>query len=272
MAECIARAEVASQLKPSVVSASIDCLSRKMACAPQRLPPKAKVQPPYPLADAPGTSTGDADASEAEDIQRLLYPRAEDDGANRIPKRARWTVLQLKGDEATAAVYDKLWVALGKPGRRWLSVAKHNGVLRALLYKDDDGEIDLSGLPVVAPQYGPPPEVSAGGRGSRAATVIFVQAWLHTAQEAMSNFTVQSDEELQATALETFDDCRSLSDKDFLLHLAAAKLPGASPRAQLMKRVGPELKALRSTDKKEQKATAVILQDACYRPVGFCRR
>ena len=52
-----------------------------------------------------------------------------------------------------------------------------------------------------------------------------------------------------------------------MLNLAAAKLPGASPHAQLMKRVSPELKALRSTDKKEQKATADILQDACYRPV-----
>eukprot|EP00959_Pyramimonas_sp_CCMP1952_P291652 6100172-Pyramimonas_sp.AAC.1 len=75
-----------------------------------------------------------------------MHPRAEDDGANRIPRRTRWTVLRLEGDEATAAVYGKLWEALGKRGRRWLSVAKHNGVLRALLYK---------GLPVVAPQYGP---------------------------------------------------------------------------------------------------------------------
>ena len=67
----------------------------------------------------------------------------------------------------------------------------------------------------------------------------------------MSNFTAESDQELQATALVTFEDCQGLSDKDFLLNLAAAKLPGASPRAQLMKRVSPELKALRSADKKE---------------------
>ena len=89
MAESIARVGVASQLKPFVVFASIDCLSRKMASALQRPPPKAKVQPPYPLADAPVISTGDADTSEAEDIQRLLHPRAEEGGANNISRRTR---------------------------------------------------------------------------------------------------------------------------------------------------------------------------------------
>ena len=179
-----------------------------MASVLQRPPSKAKVQPPYPLADAPVTSSGGADPSEAEDIQCLLQPRAEEGDANKISKRTRWTVLRVEGEDATATVYLKLWDALGKRGKRWLSVAKHNGVLRALLYKGDDGEVDLSGLPVVAPLYGPPHDVSAGGRASRAATAIFMQVWLHNAQEAMSNFTVESDEELQATALETFEECR----------------------------------------------------------------
>ena len=98
-----------------------------MASALQRLPPKAKVQPPYPLADAPVTSTGDADASEA------LHPRAEEGGGNNMSRSVRWTVLRLEGKDATAAVYDKLWEALGLRGKRWFSVAKHNGVLRALL-------------------------------------------------------------------------------------------------------------------------------------------
>ena len=30
-----------------------------------------------------------------------------------------------------------MWQALGKEGKRWLSVAQHTGVLRALLYKGD---------------------------------------------------------------------------------------------------------------------------------------
>ena len=35
-----------------------------------------------------------------------------------------------------------------------------------------------------------------------------------------------------------------------------------------MKSISPELKAYRTAHKKEQKAAAVILQDACYRPVA----
>ena len=252
----------ALQLKPCAVFVT-------MASALQQPSPKAKVQPPYPLVDAPVTSTEDADSSEAEDIHRFLHPRAREDGAaDNIARRTRWTVLRLEDDGATRDVYDKLWGALGKQGKRWLSVAKHNGTLRALLYKGDDAPISVAGLPMVrAPLCGPPPDMTAGGRASRAATATFVQAWLHNAQEATSNFTVESDEELQATALQTFKDCQNLSDKDFLLNLAAAKLPGASPRAQLMKRVGPELKALRFAEKKEQQATTDIRQDACYRPV-----
>ena len=240
--------------------------SLKMAAALQRTPPKA-VQPPYPLLPAPATASENADTSGAEAIERYLHPRAEEDGAATIARRTRWIVLRLEGESTTKDLYDRLWKALGKQGKRWLSVARHNGSLRALLYKGDDCEVDLTGLPVVAPMHGPPPDVSAGGRASRAATAAFVQAWLHGAQEATSNFTVQSDEELQATALETFEDCQNLSEKEFLLNLAAAKLPGASPRAQLMKRVSPELKGLRLTVKKQQKALADILQDACYRPV-----
>ncbi len=149
----------ALQLKPFAVFATIDSPSHKMASALQRPPPKAKVQPPYPLVDAPVTSTGDADASEAEDIQRFLHPRAGEDGAaNNIGRRTRWTVLRLEDDGATRDVYDKLWEALGKQGKRWLSVAKHNGTLRALLYKGDDAPISVAGLPMVcAPLCGPPP-------------------------------------------------------------------------------------------------------------------
>jgi len=227
---------------------------------------RRKVEPPYPLVDAPPTTVSDnADAS-AEDIQQYLRPREE---AGTICRRTRWTVLRLEGDGATREVYDKLWGALGRPGKRWLSVALHGGVLRALLFKGDDTKVDLVGLPMLrAPLYGLPPEVTLGGRASRTATAAFVQTWLHSALESTSNFTVQSDEELQATALEAFEDCQGLSDKEFLLSLAAAKLPGASPLAQLMRRVSPELKALRSAEKREQRVAADILQDACYRPAA----
>ena len=75
----------------------------------------------------------------------------------------------MEDDGATRDVYDKLWGALGKQGKRWLSVAKHNGTLRALLYKGDDAPISVAGLPMVrAPLCGPPPDVTAGGRASRA--------------------------------------------------------------------------------------------------------
>ena len=49
--------------------------------------------------------------------------------------------------------------------------------------------------------------------------------------------------------------------------MALAALTTRSPRAQLMKRISPELKAFRLAHKKEQKAVADILQDPCYRPV-----
>ena len=72
---------------------------------------------------------------------------------------------------------------------------------------------------------------------------------------------------LQAKVKETFEDCRVLSETDFLLSLAAASLPGASPRAQVMKRISPELRALRSVEKRQKKVAADILRDACYQAV-----
>ena len=72
---------------------------------------------------------------------------ASSENVNKISKRTRWTVLRLEGEGTTKDLYDRLWKALGKQGKRWLSVAKHNGVLRALLYKGDDGEVDLARWP-----------------------------------------------------------------------------------------------------------------------------
>ena len=146
-----------------------------MASAPQL--PKANVQPPYPMVSSPADAIENHGASGDDDIQHCLHPRTEEEGTGKISKRTRWTVLPLEGGGSTKDVYDKLWKAFGKPGKRWLSVAKHNGILRALLYKGDDGEVDLSGLPVLTPLCGPPADVSAGGRASRAATASFLQAW-----------------------------------------------------------------------------------------------
>ena len=211
---------------------------------------------------------GRASIARGKDIGRFLNPRADESGCTKKgSRRTRWTVLRLETEGTTESVYDALWEALGKEGKRWLSVAKHNGVMRALLYKGDDGEVDLATLPAPSTLYGLPHEVAAGGPASRAATAEFARAWLDRAQEATSNFIVESDEKLQATAKEAFEDCQVLSDKDLLLSLAAARLPGASPRAQVMKRISPELKALRSVEKKQQKVDADILQDACYRAV-----
>ena len=242
-----------------------------MAVAAPRAPVQAKVRPPYPLVPAPKTTTsheeeGDA-CEDAEGIESFLHQRVDESGcAEKFSKRTRWAVLRLAAEASTESVYDDMWAALGKEGKRWLSVAEHRGALWALLYKGDDGEVDLTAFP--ATLYGVPRAVTAGGPASRAATADFARAWLGHAKHATSNFIVESDEEQQATAKGMFEDCRGLSDEAFLLTVAAAKVEGASPRAQLMKKISPELKAFRSVDKKQQKAVAHILQDPCYKAVG----
>ena len=227
----------------------------------RRAPARARVLPPYPLVPAPKTTTP-GERSE-EDIEGSLCPRAED---KQISRRTRWTVLRLESEGPTEGVYDALWQALGKEGKRWLSVAQHKGVLRALLYKGDDGEINLTTLPASATPYDVR-GVTVGGPASRRATIDFARAWLGGAQEATSNFAVESEEEQQAAALEAFEDSQGLSDKDFYLSLAAAKLNGDSRRAEVLKKISPELKSLRSLEKKQQKVLAGRTQDPCYRAV-----
>ena len=72
-------------------------------------------------------------------------------------------------------------------------MAQHNGVLRALLYKGDDGEINLTTLPASATPHDVR-GVTVGGPASRRATFDFTRAWLGGAQEATSNFAVESEE------------------------------------------------------------------------------
>ena len=98
----------------------------------------AAVGPPQPLVPAEKTTSG---SRPGLDIEHLLCPRKN----KQIPRRTRWTVLQLEAvEQDTAALYDTVWAALGKEGKRWLSVARHCGATRALLYKADDGEADFS--------------------------------------------------------------------------------------------------------------------------------
>ncbi len=93
----------------------------------KRAPAKATVVPPYPLVPAPkttilGEGVGEAD-DDIEDIGRFLRPRAEESGCTKkSSKRTRWTVLRLEGEEVTEAVYEIVWAALGKEGKRWLGV------------------------------------------------------------------------------------------------------------------------------------------------------
>ncbi len=243
-----------------------------MAAAPS--PPQRTAKPrvtlPYPLLPAPKTTTSGEDAD--DDIERFLRPRTDENMCiKKGSKRTRWTALRLESKGSAEGVYDDLWGTLGKEGKRWLSVAKHGGVLWALLYKGDDGEVDMTNLSPKATPYDVQ-EVTAGGPASRKALAEFARAWLGNAQEATSNFTVQTEEEQQAEALEAFEDCRSLSDKDFYLSIAAAKLNGSSPRAQVVKRISPELKSLRAVDKKQQKVVNEVLQDPCFqavKPVGL---
>ena len=96
---------------------------------------------------------------------------------------------------------------------------------------------------------------------------MILRAWLGCAWEATSNFAVESEEEQQATALEAFEDSQGFSDKDFYLSLAVAKLNRDSRRAEVLKKISPELKSLRSLEKKQQKALAGITQDPCCRAV-----
>ena len=106
-----------------------------------------------------------------------MQPRVDENGGGKFSRRMRWAVLRLDVDADTDSVYDTLWGALGKEGKRWLSVAKRNGVLWALLYKGDDGEINLTTLPASATPYDVR-GVTVGGPASRRATIDFARAWL----------------------------------------------------------------------------------------------
>ena len=207
---------------------------------------------PAPETTTPRKEEG-AESKDVEGIGRFLHARADETGcAEKFSRRTRWAVLRLEGEADTQSLYSTLWRALGKEGKRWLSVAEHSGAMWALLYKSDDAEMNLAALPVPATLYGLPREVTAGGPASRAATAEFARAWLGHARQSTSNFTVESDEEQHATAKELLDDCRDLPEEEFLLSLAAAKVGGASPRAQLLRKLSPELKALRSAARKRQ--------------------
>ena len=111
-----------------------------MAVAAPRAPAQAKVRPPYPLVPAPKTTTsheeeGDA-CEDAEGIESFLHQRVDESGcAEKFSKRTRWAVLRLAAEATTESVYDDMWAALGKEGKRWLSVAEHRGALWALLCK-----------------------------------------------------------------------------------------------------------------------------------------
>ena len=59
-----------------------------------------------------------------------MCPRAED---KQISRRTRWTVLRLESEGPTEGVYDALWQALGKEGKRWLSVAQRRSATRPAL-------------------------------------------------------------------------------------------------------------------------------------------
>ncbi len=175
-----------------------------MAAAPS--PPQRTAKPrvtlPYPLLPAPKTTTSGEDAD--DDIERFLRPRTDENMCiKKGSKRTRWTALRLESKGSAEGVYDDLWGTLGKEGKRWLSVAKHGGVLWALLYKGDDGEVDMTNLSPKATPYDVQ-EVTSGGPASRKALAEFARAWLGNAQEATSNFTVQTEEEQQAEALEAF--------------------------------------------------------------------
>ena len=109
--------------------------------------------------------------------------------------------------------------------------------------------------------------MTAGGPASRRATVDFARAWLGCAREATSNFAVENEEEQQAAALEAFEDSQGLSDTDFYLSLAAAKLNGDSRRAEVLKKISPELKSLR----KAHAAVADLRQQVTDRPEGITK-
>ena len=217
------------------------------------------VGPPQSLVPAEKTTTS---GSRPElGIEDFLCPRAE---KKQIPRRTRWTVLQLEVvEQDTAALYDTVWAALGKEGKRWLSVARHCGATRALLYKADDGEADPSSLPVTA--LYDVRDLTAGGPAARKATAQFARAWLDHAQEASSNFDVETEEEERVAALEAFHDSQELTNKEFLLTVAAAKLNGNTRRAKVLKKISPELKAFRAEGKRQQKAREAQQSDPCYR-------
>ena len=218
----------------------------------------AAMGPPEPLAPAEKTTTSGSRPD--MDIEHFLCQRAEN---KQIPRRTRWTVLQFDDvEEDTSALYDTVWAALGKDGKRWLSVAKHCGVTRALLHKGDDGEADVTNLPATLYDVR---DLTAGGPAARKATADFARAWLDQAQEATSNFEVETEQEERVAALRAFEDSQGLTNKEFLLSLAAAKLNGNTARAQVLKKISPELKSYRIEDKRQQKAREEIRHDPCYR-------
>ena len=118
----------------------------------------------------------------------LLSPRAD----LIIEKRTRWaTLLFSTGEDTTTdAVFDVLWKRLGGPFR-YLSVARRDDAIWALLYRGDQKVVSSLASPVETAYDIKKPN---GGGATRNAIADFADIWF-CSQEVTSNFALEGEAE-----------------------------------------------------------------------------
>ena len=148
------------------------------------------------------------------DLMSLLSPQAD----LIIEKRTRLSTLLLAigEDTTTDVVFEILWKRLGGPSR-YLSVAKRDDTMWALLYKGDQKVVSSLASPV---ETAYDIKKLNGGDSTRNAIADFADIWF-CSQEVTSNFALEgeAEEEEHAVIEDMYNEMSAMTEKGFAVQI-----------------------------------------------------
>ena len=168
-----------------------------------------------------------------------------------IKKGTRWSVFFLSTEAvSTAEVFENLWTQLGGPFR-YLSVAKRNNAMWAMLYKGDQKVV--SSLPSCIETVHDIKR-SAGGGATRNAIVDFAQAWF-ASTEITSNFTFKEDAEQEQRAVieNVYGQMSEATEKELQFQVWSARQQKPKERNSFERAILAGQAAFRAIKKEETK-------------------
>ena len=211
---------------------------------------------PYPFLRCSKT-TWQSDAA-VVDLMPRLSPRVD----LIIEKRTRWSTLLLAigEDTTTDVVFEILWKRLGGPSR-YLSVAKRDDTMWALLYKGDQQVVSNMASPVETAYDIKKPN---GGGAARKAIADFADVWF-CSQEVTSNFVLEgeADEEQHAAIEDVYKDMSAMADEELQFKVWPARQKKPTQRNPFDRAVlagQAPLRAIKKADLKRTLENAVVFR------------